>query len=366
MSTGTVLKTCSYKKRCSQKTDAHRGLVEYANLTCPKHFHTSCSQAQVLNKHNLNIMKINDGEVFWACTKACYLAIQSSKASSRVPWDKDGPNGPTDPVNSETILTANNYSNYRGGNGSKGTSKTHPDSHQISSLLKTKGIKIERTAEQVRDKIGGIEQAYKVARDFMYIETGVGLLATDEGSFQDLVRKRCKNFFELEPIFTNRVGISPETNKEMPNDGFGDVGNDLADGDNDSLLGVIGMVGGKNNPVAENRMESPSASTATRVTTPSSTSTSVDKRTPRPLPTLATPTPPGKRGPPVILEQKSPNASKKKQPPGDPVIISARKRIKEETMESFLRTSQSQLDEEGSKKQKQHEENVGLKKEEIS
>ncbi|CAJ1953849.1 unnamed protein product [Cylindrotheca closterium] len=49
-------------------------------------------------------MENNDGEVFWACTKACYLAIQRSKASSRVPWDKDGPNGPTDPVNSETIL----------------------------------------------------------------------------------------------------------------------------------------------------------------------------------------------------------------------------------------------------------------------
>ncbi|CAJ1953848.1 unnamed protein product [Cylindrotheca closterium] len=153
----------------------------------------------------------------------------------------------------------------------------------------------------------------------------------------------------------------------MPNDGFGDVGNDLADSDDDSLLDVIGMVGGKSNPVAENNMESPSASTATRVTTPSSTSTSVDQRTPRPSPTLATPTPPGKRAPPpVILKQKSPNASKKKQTPGDPVIISARKRIKEETMESFLRTSQSQLDEEGSKKQKRHEENVGLKKEEIS
>jgi hypothetical protein len=55
----------------------------------------------VLDKHKLNTIKNKSGETFWACTKAWYSAIQSSKASSRVPWDRDGPSGSKDPLNSE-------------------------------------------------------------------------------------------------------------------------------------------------------------------------------------------------------------------------------------------------------------------------
>mmetsp|Transcript_35202 Transcript_35202/g.85283 ORF Transcript_35202/g.85283 Transcript_35202/m.85283 type:complete len:315 (-) Transcript_35202:1446-2390(-) len=228
MSAATVLiTTCCFKKKCLQKhnKDPGLGLVKCANLKCKKSFHTSCSQTNVLTKHSLKPIKNRDGDTFWACTKTCYTVIQSSKSSSRIPWDKDGPNGPEDDqVNSERILlewllTDSNYSKYRG-NGNYGTSKTQ-FCKQIANLIQSKGVVVERTDTQVRDKICGLERSFKAARDFMYRETGVGLKATDEGTFQDLIRKKCKHYYELEPIFIDRVGVAPETNESMPNDGFG-------------------------------------------------------------------------------------------------------------------------------------------------
>jgi hypothetical protein len=76
-----------------------------------------------------------------------------------------------------------------------------------------------------------------VARDYKYTETGVGLLAEDDGNFQDLVEKRCKYFYDLETIFSDLVGVSPEINEDTQNDGFG--GNYFDDSDEDSSLGDV-------------------------------------------------------------------------------------------------------------------------------
>ncbi|CAJ1969860.1 unnamed protein product [Cylindrotheca closterium] len=116
--TTTVLKeapSCKFKNKCLRPKD--KELVKCAQADCNKHFHTCCSEAN----------KRSDGSVFWACTKTHYTALQNSKSSSRVPWDKDGADGPRDPPNSERILldwllTANNYYKYKGGTGNRGTS----------------------------------------------------------------------------------------------------------------------------------------------------------------------------------------------------------------------------------------------------
>mgnify|MGYP006195825505 CR=1 FL=1 len=75
--------------------------------------------------------------------------------SDRVLWTKDGPGGPLDLVNSQSLLidwmtTGNNSARYHGNNEGKTKLKI---CKEIVALFKEKKIVADRSAKQILDKI---------------------------------------------------------------------------------------------------------------------------------------------------------------------------------------------------------------------
>ena len=74
---------------------------------CPKKVHINCHQGLIVQKHKVNqlVDPANNDELY-VCSKTCYNKVEKAIVNqpSRIPWDKDGRNGPNDPNNSMKVL----------------------------------------------------------------------------------------------------------------------------------------------------------------------------------------------------------------------------------------------------------------------
>ena len=142
-----------------------RGCIGFASTQfecsaseCGKKVHVVCFE-KLLQKHTLNkLQNPHTQTILFVCSKTCYKKAEKQLISqpNRVGWDKDGPGGPSDSLNSESILmewllTEGNYRKWRGDKSNNGTRKM-AYAKQLSDLFKQKGCKIERTAQAVVKK----------------------------------------------------------------------------------------------------------------------------------------------------------------------------------------------------------------------
>jgi hypothetical protein len=133
----------------------------------------------------------------------------------RIPWEKDGAGGENDPSNSMNILLewmtidgGKNYERYQGKSNNGMTKKDFGDI--IAEKMNKAGVKVPRLGKHIVNKIEYLEKSFKSAHDFAFTSTGAGLMETDEGTFQDAIKKKCLYYDELLPIFTDRASARPQ------------------------------------------------------------------------------------------------------------------------------------------------------------
>ena len=153
------------------------------------------------------------------CSKTCHNKVERAiiHQPTRLPWDKDGKNGPDDPLNSMNILMEwlteeGNYSRFRG-KDNRGTRKL-AYGIQLSNKMKSAGCRVHRSPEAVVKQIQEIEKKFIKANDWAN-NTGQGVKERDgQATFEDLVRVRCKWYFELAPIMADRSKAKPKATTE--------------------------------------------------------------------------------------------------------------------------------------------------------
>ena len=190
------------------------------SVSCTKFIHGDCYK-KLLEKHKVGTMKDPaNGAVLYCCSKMCYNALDKlyvQQHSSRIPWDKDGRAGPDDPNTSLRILLnwlmeESNYSKFRG-HKNNGTRKTRYG-QIISDMMRQAGCRVERSAEAVVKKIQEIESKFCAAHDWAN-NTGQGVKETDgNATFEELVMRRCKWYFDLLPVMGDRSKAMPAATTE--------------------------------------------------------------------------------------------------------------------------------------------------------
>lgn len=166
------------------------------------------------------------GDVIVACSKKHYGAVLKNLQpnSSRIPWNNDGPKGYDDPVNSESLLiewlsTEGNYTKFRGSdNGGKTKISFCQD---IANMLQRRGARAQRTPKQVLDKIVSIEKRFRETYDFEYTDTGQGLKRKGDGTFEEVMLKKFRYYFDLTPIMADRASAQPSVTSDERNNGHG-------------------------------------------------------------------------------------------------------------------------------------------------
>lgn len=136
--------------------------------SCDKLFHVDCFVLFAKSQPSLAVV---DGCTKTACGKNCLKGLLKGSVTTATSlgsrWNNDGAKGTDDPVNSISILLDwltifPNYANYRGASDSSTTldeaGKSKLDyCKEISDIIKTKGILVERSPDAIRSKIQSIE-----------------------------------------------------------------------------------------------------------------------------------------------------------------------------------------------------------------
>lgn len=187
---------------------------------CTKKLHQPCYENSVLAKHKVPQLKdpVNN-LTYHVCSKTCYNKIEKQfiNQPTRLPWDKDGKNGPDDPNSSlrillDWLLQEGHYSRYRGKDNNGKRKLAY--GIQLSNKMKLAGCRFVRTPQAVVKKITDIEDKFVKAHDWVN-NTGQGVRERDgEETFESVVRQRCKWYFELEPIMANRSKAKPKATTE--------------------------------------------------------------------------------------------------------------------------------------------------------
>eukprot|EP00977_Amphora_coffeiformis_P016533 scaffold5140_cov212-Amphora_coffeaeformis.AAC.3 len=74
---------------------------------CGKNVHLTCYDRLILKKYKVDdLIDPANMEKLFVCSKTCYNKVEKAIVNqpSRIPWDKDGHNGPSDPINSMKVL----------------------------------------------------------------------------------------------------------------------------------------------------------------------------------------------------------------------------------------------------------------------
>jgi hypothetical protein len=204
---------CSIRGCKVDKSD-NRPVFKCSAHDCPKMGHRLCF-SRVLDNLKLQPIEIDD-DVKYACTKKCYNGLKALiTGTSRAVWTKDGPTGPSDSTNSESVLldwmtTEGNFRDYRG--NKQGKTKVHYCT-AIAARILAEGITAVRTPKNIMDKISAIEDSFKKAHEWT-LNTGEGVKETDPHGFWEYVKKLCPHYEALEPIMGDRAAVKPLASTE--------------------------------------------------------------------------------------------------------------------------------------------------------
>jgi hypothetical protein len=193
----------------------------------------TCYQGAILmNKNGDDLDPLPEYKV--ACTKACYKEyLKVISDSGRGKWNTDGKNGPNDPNTSmkiliDWLLVEGNYNKYRGKNNN-GVSKIQ-FATILADKMKSETISNERNAKQVMDRISRLEESFRAAHEFATSQTGAGIQDREgEGTFKDLVKKKCSHYYDLLDIMVDRASTEPRLTNHDPS------ALDSSDDDDDEL-----------------------------------------------------------------------------------------------------------------------------------
>ena len=199
---------------------------------CSKFVHKECHD-RMLERYRIEpITDPLTSKILFVCSKTCFNRVSKTflqQPTSRIPWDKDGRQGPQDPNNSlrillDWLLKEGNYRKFRGGTESKGMRKIDYGK-SLSLQMKDAGCRVPRSADAVVKKIQELETKFVQAHDWAN-NTGQGVREQDgQETFENLVRQRCRWYFDLLPIMGDRSKASPPVTTD-----------DLLESDADSVL----------------------------------------------------------------------------------------------------------------------------------
>ena len=213
---------------------------------CDKMVHSSCFNFLCLTKNSLNHFSDKHPEAV-VCGKRHYDAAVKMINQSSIPiqnqniaWNRDGKKGPDDQRNSEYFIVmfmTDERMVQRCRNGEGGKNKEFWHLH-LQNQMKQAGIIKLRSTKEIRNKIMSYEDKFKSTHDFANSETGAGILEKDGAtSFNDLLNKKFKHYFDFIPTYGCRASAKPilttddveeeeEEIGEKESDGADDVEND--------------------------------------------------------------------------------------------------------------------------------------------
>ena len=153
------------------------------------------------------------------CTIKCYRAYVQEGAGGMM-WNNDGKNGKNDPNCSENLLVKLCLTNPQLWQRYKNPyPKTKNDiCQEFADMINAKGVRVKRTAHQVRGKIDDLEAKFRNALDFADTQTGIGLQENDPDNWEHAILLRCKFYHELHPVWIDRASMRPlMTTEDMLN-----------------------------------------------------------------------------------------------------------------------------------------------------
>ena len=125
------------------------------------------------------------------CTVKHQEQFIKNTQSESLNWSNDGQDGKDDPDSSESILidwlnTGNNFNLFRSPEG--GACKAEVAT-RIANIINSKGVRVQRTGESVKNKIDHMQRMMRETCDFVNSATGEGILETEGyASFREKVR----------------------------------------------------------------------------------------------------------------------------------------------------------------------------------
>lgn len=193
---------------------------------CNRFVHEDCYTKNFLHKNRLT-EHFDPNAAFGfpllsvACTKSHYTYGKKQFSvdikSRNVPWDKDGPNGPTDPNNSMKAIIDLCFSpgNYRLWRGDTVTGLTKTVRSKIySQRIKERGILKEREPDAIRAFISRMEGSWRETNDWAN-NTGDGVLESQgKVTFDQILVKKCPWYFDIYDVMVDCASSSPIFNSD--------------------------------------------------------------------------------------------------------------------------------------------------------